>query len=44
MKSIPTQLPVFIQVAKLGSFAKAARELGISAPAVSKAIGKLEQE
>lgn len=44
MKSLPTQLPVFIQVAKLGSFAKAARELGISAPAVSKAISKLEQE
>ncbi|AIS57676.1 LysR family transcriptional regulator [Vibrio coralliilyticus] len=44
MTSLPTQLPVFIQVAKLGSFAKAARELGVSAPAVSKAISKLEQE
>lgn len=44
MKSLPTQLPVFIQVAKLGSFAKAARALGISAPAVSKAISKLEEE
>ncbi|MET2970850.1 LysR family transcriptional regulator [Vibrio harveyi] len=44
MKSIPTQLPIFIQVAKLGSFAKAARALSISAPAVSKAISKLEDE
>ncbi|MDG3085552.1 LysR family transcriptional regulator [Vibrio hannami] len=44
MKSFPSQLPVFIQVAKFGSFAKTARELGISAPAVSKAIAKLEQE
>ncbi|HHF0518542.1 TPA: LysR family transcriptional regulator [Vibrio alginolyticus] len=44
MKSFPSQLPVFIQVARLGSFAKAARELGISAPAVSKAIAKLELE
>ncbi|MEZ9060512.1 LysR family transcriptional regulator [Vibrio pelagius] len=44
MKSFPSQLPIFIEVAKLGSFAKTARELGISAPAVSKAIGKLELE
>lgn len=44
MKSFPTQLPVFIQVAKLGGFALAARELGVSAPAVSKAISKLEKE
>ncbi|MBY5944713.1 LysR family transcriptional regulator [Photobacterium rosenbergii] len=44
MKALPTQLPIFIQVAKTGSFAKAARALGISAPAVSKAIGKLEEE
>lgn len=44
MKSIPTQLPIFIQVAKTGSFASAARVLGISPPAVSKAIGKLEEE
>ncbi|GAM64947.1 transcriptional regulator [Vibrio ishigakensis] len=44
MKSLPTQLPIFIQVAKTGSFASAARALGISPPAVSKAIGKLEEE
>ncbi len=44
MKSLPSQLPIFIQVAKYGSFAKAARALGISAPAVSKAITKLEEE
>ncbi|KIF53629.1 LysR family transcriptional regulator [Vibrio owensii] len=44
MKSLPSQLPIFIQVAKNGSFAKAARALGISAPAVSKAITKLEEE
>ncbi|OLQ86348.1 LysR family transcriptional regulator [Vibrio panuliri] len=44
MKSLPSQLPIFIQVAKYGSFAKAARALGISAPAVSKAITKLEHE
>ncbi|HDU8574225.1 LysR family transcriptional regulator [Vibrio parahaemolyticus] len=44
MKSLPTQLPIFIQVAKSGSFAAAARALGISAPAVSKAITKLEEE
>lgn len=44
MKSLPSQLPIFVQVAKTLSFAQTARDLGISAPAVSKAIGKLEQE
>lgn len=44
MKSLPSQLPIFILVAKHGSFAKAARTLGISPPAVSKAITKLEED
>ncbi|WP_245688414.1 LysR family transcriptional regulator [Vibrio sonorensis] len=44
MKSLPSQLPIFIQVAKTRSFAAAARALGITPPAVSKAIGKLEEE
>ncbi|WP_285351078.1 LysR family transcriptional regulator [Vibrio sp. D173a] len=31
MKSLPPQLPIFIQVAKNGSFAKAARAQWVSA-------------
>lgn len=42
MKSLPSQLPIFIEVAKEQSFSAAARNLGISTPAVSKAINKLE--
>ncbi|MBC7003027.1 LysR family transcriptional regulator [Photobacterium sp. BZF1] len=44
MKSLPSQLPIFIEVAKEKSFSAAARNLGISTPAVSKAINKLEDE
>ncbi|QYK07002.1 LysR family transcriptional regulator [Shewanella zhangzhouensis] len=44
MKSLPSQLPILIEVAKEQSFSAAARNLGISAPAVSKAINKLEDE
>ncbi|MCC9650202.1 LysR family transcriptional regulator [Vibrio sp. MA64] len=44
MKSIPSQLPIFIEVAKEKSFSAAARNLGISTPAVSKAINKLESQ
>ena len=44
MKSLPSQLPILIEVAKQQSFSAAARSLGISTPAVSKAITKLEDE
>ena len=44
MKSLPSQLPILIEVAKEQSFSAAARNLGISTPAVSKAINKLEDE
>jgi len=44
MKNIPTQLPIFIEVCKELSFSAAARNLGISIPAVSKAISRLETE
>lgn len=44
MKTLPSQLPIFIEVAKAKSFSAAARNLGISTPAVSKAINKLENE
>ncbi|ELA6589034.1 LysR family transcriptional regulator [Vibrio alginolyticus] len=44
MKSIPSQLPIVIEVAKEKSFSAAARTLGISTPAVSKAINKLESQ
>lgn len=44
MKSLPSQIPIFIEVAKEQSFSGAARKLGISTPAVSKAINKLEDQ
>lgn len=43
MKKIPSQLPIFIEVAKTLNFSQAAKQLGISTPAVSKAITKLEE-
>jgi len=39
---LPNHLPLFLSVVKAGSFSKAARESGISAAAVSKAIAALE--
>ncbi|MDG3085563.1 LysR family transcriptional regulator [Vibrio hannami] len=44
MKNIPTQLPIYIEVCKELSFSAAARNLGISTPAVSKAISRLEKD
>lgn len=44
MRPLPSQLPILIEVAKEQSFSAAARNLGISTPAVSKAINKLEDE
>lgn len=37
-------LTVFVQVAKAGSFTAAARNLGLTPPAVSKSIAKLERQ
>lgn len=39
----PRYVEVFFEVLRQGSFSGAARELGVSQPAVSKAIGYLEQ-
>ena len=41
---IDFRLKVFYTVAKSGSFSKAARELGITQPAVSQNIAELEQQ
>ena len=38
------QLQTFLSVARLKSFSGAARELGVSPPAVSQAIKQLEQQ
>ncbi len=40
---IPNQLNVFIAVVKNGNFSSAARQLGVSSAAVSKAIAQLEK-
>ena len=37
-----SQYKIFYEVAKAGNISKAAKELYISQPAISKAIGKLE--
>lgn len=42
--AIPSQLSAFLLVAELGSFSAAARQLGISAAAVSKSILQLERQ
>jgi DNA-binding transcriptional LysR family regulator len=39
-----TQLQVFLAVARLRSFSAAARELGVSTPAVSQAVRQLEEQ
>ncbi|HHX8576124.1 TPA: LysR family transcriptional regulator [Vibrio alginolyticus] len=44
MKKIPSQIPVFFEVSKALSFSAAARNLGITTAAVSKAITNLEKE
>ena len=38
-----SQYKIFYEVAKAGNISKAAKELYISQPAISKAIGKLEE-
>lgn len=43
-RGVLAQLPVFLAVAEQKSFSRAARELGISASAVSQAIQRLEKE
>jgi DNA-binding transcriptional LysR family regulator len=43
-RGLLAQLPVFLAVAEKKSFTRAARELGISASAVSQAIQRLEKE
>ncbi len=43
MKSL-SNLTIFIQVASSQSFVRAANQLGLSAPAASKAVAKLEEE
>ncbi len=40
---IPSQLPIFIAVVRNGNFSAAARQLGVSSAAVSKAMSQLEK-
>ncbi|MEO0829895.1 MAG: LysR family transcriptional regulator [Pseudomonadota bacterium] len=40
----PQTLRLFLRIAELRSFAAAGRELGLSPPAVTRAIGRLEQD
>ena len=40
---IPSQLPIFIDVVKQGSFSAASRKLGVSPAAISKSISQLEK-
>ena len=42
MEQILSQYKIFYEVAKAGNISKAAKELYISQPAISKAISKLE--
>jgi DNA-binding transcriptional LysR family regulator len=36
------QLAVFVRVAESGSFSRAARDLGLSQPSISRSVGELE--
>src|SRR3546814_1015493 len=42
--NLHTAMSVFVEVAKTGGFAEAARKLGMSTTAVSRQVGNLEKE